>query len=318
MLAAMGYAGGGRVPLMSVKRQERVGLQDDEALAVDRTVEVAKKRRRITVTLKKCMIPGNAKNPSWHASSSSSEEAVPEDSETPKQQVPGTRGRRATTLASKSMSRCHGCGRAFSQWASLREHVLERLLANTTRDPTNLHANFDAEHHDRDAVRCAAAAAASGGARESRGETNCPLAATMNAPAMASTWHCPIKGCQNGTFSEFLVMLEHAAEAPVRRVEHRRLLALVAELLLREPPPRLPLKPDMEQCTALWCSEGLSRLFAHCLSQPGTTGGDYPKLEEEVLGPSEEDMFELAVAVQRTADAAVDVREHGTEKTTFL
>jgi len=464
MMAAMGYTGGGRVPLMSVKRQDRVGLQDDEALVVDRNVAVAKKRRRLTdvqrasasttvhgqpvpksdaalygkglssssssrntsdeeesdaqpasvqdnrlrraivaeiqrngrqvplaelvqqprihrglvacfgeglarqdggghleecagrfirhhlpryhirrsaapgwrklsgsntaaswqqalrhelvVTLKKRMLPGkgSGENSNWHASSSSSEEAVPVDSESPERQPPGQLG---NSPSSKSECRCHSCGRAFSQWASLREHVLERLLAHTTRDPTNLHAQFDAEHHDRDSIRAAAVAVTSGGAQEDCGESNCQSVTTL-----ASTWHCPIRGCRCGTFSDFLVMLEHAAEAPTRRAEHRRLLALVAELLLREPPPRLHKMEQLPTGKVPWCSKGLSRLFTHCLSPPemkGTTADEYQQLEEEVLGPGEEDMFGPAEGVQCTADAAAGVfGDIGTGKTTFV
>merc|ERR1712008_592843 len=229
-------------------------------------------------------------------------------------------GQLANGSSRKSECMCHGCGRVFSQWALLREHVLERLLALTTRDPTNLHAQFDAEHHDRDAIRAAAVAATSAGVREAHGVSSCQSATTVIVPAMASTWRCPIRGCRCGTFSEFLVMLEHAAEAPTRRAEHQRLLVLVAELLLREAPPRLHQIDQLPKDKAPWCSKGLSRLFTHCLSkQPGTTGDEYQQLEEEVLGPTEEDMFGPAEGVQCTAGAAVGVfRDTGTGKTTFV
>ncbi|CAK0803733.1 unnamed protein product [Prorocentrum cordatum] len=46
LLAKMGYAGGGMVPLTAVKRQDRVALQDDEERAVDQSCALGKRRRR--------------------------------------------------------------------------------------------------------------------------------------------------------------------------------------------------------------------------------------------------------------------------------
>lgn len=166
--------------------------------------------------------------------------------------------------------RCHGCLQHFVSRALLRQHLSERLCARTTADPTDLSAQFDSEHRDRDALRSLAA--------ELRDED---LGPGGSAGAGSACWRCPACGWRSAPGSDFAQLLEHAHLSPGRRVGHQRLLSLLADLLLEEPPPA---------AAGHWRPERLERLL-RTMAEEGASEGEYQRLEEQVLGPQEADIF---------------------------
>ncbi|CAE8729616.1 unnamed protein product [Polarella glacialis] len=232
LLVGMGYEGGGRVPLTGVKRQARVGLQDNEELVRDDPSggadSLRKKRRkrqglaeghssseeeqieeplkalRLAVLSELCAADGHrlaaglrlerfvrrfvrdrlprscrvdrsaawmalcgSTSASWASTArrqtvvrlcgsdsesatrcspmsdrSSEDSADSEEALEMQLQAPASEVKTDTT-------RCYGCGRTFGSRLLLRQHLLERLEARTTRDPTDLQAAFDPDHCDR-------------------------------------------------------------------------------------------------------------------------------------------------------------------------
>ncbi|CAE8677399.1 unnamed protein product [Polarella glacialis] len=366
LLVGMGYEGGGRVPLTGVKRQARVGLQDNEELVRDDPSggadSLRKKRRkrqglaeghssseeeqieeplkalRLAVLSELCAADGHrlavealaqrprvrramAKRPeaglrlerfvrrfvrdrlprscrvdrsaAWKALCGSSSSAswastarrqtvvrlCGSDSESATRCSP-TSDRSSEDSADSEealelqlqapasevktdTTRCYGCGRTFGSRLLLRQHLLERLEARTTRDPTDLQAAFDPDHCDREVLDAAA------------------LLQLSRSDCQRCSWSCP--ACSWASTDAFCSLVDHALQAPARRVEHERLLLLTAELLLQEPPP-------LGTALTSWCSPGLARLF-HVLGVPGGSVKDYNRLEEETLGPQEDDIF---------------------------
>jgi hypothetical protein len=166
-------------------------------------------------------------------------------------------------VSEQSGPTCHGCGFKFASPQRLRQHLLEKLSARTTRDPTNLTAQFDPTHSDREVLDAASAA-------------HC------KAPR---SWKCSVCNWTASSLN-FTPLLQHAFDEPSRRLKHQRLCEVIAEVLLREvPPAALVLQPT----ASTWCSRSLARLFDALTS--GAAAHDYASLEEAVLGPEEEDMF---------------------------
>jgi len=120
----------------------------------------------------------------------------------------------------------------------------------------------------------------------------------------------------------FLDLLEHVCDAASQRVAHQRLLAVVGELLVQDAPPA-PGPPGVSP-TVVWCSPGLARLFATLvttatLEAPDASVAleDYRRLEEELLGPQDEDMFTSASVDEAVLpEAAVVV--NGSTACTFV
>eukprot|EP00929_Paragymnodinium_shiwhaense_P106963 TRINITY_DN7289_c0_g2_i1.p1 TRINITY_DN7289_c0_g2~~TRINITY_DN7289_c0_g2_i1.p1 ORF type:complete len:526 (+),score=35.20 TRINITY_DN7289_c0_g2_i1:83-1660(+) len=160
---------------------------------------------------------------------------------------------------------CHGCQQTFPSRVALRTHLAEKLSTRTTDDPTDLRLPFDEYHRDRTALGMAAVPFASSGAK----------------------WHCPVCRATNtlASFPSFTSLLEHAVTEPGHRAQHQRLLNVVAELLIREPPPRLSLKQGAQTS---WCSSGLQPLFQALLDESSES---YTVLADSVLGPEHDDMF---------------------------
>eukprot|EP00811_Abedinium_folium_P000751 NODE_10689_length_1335_cov_3.368377.p1 GENE.NODE_10689_length_1335_cov_3.368377~~NODE_10689_length_1335_cov_3.368377.p1 ORF type:complete len:372 (+),score=85.44 NODE_10689_length_1335_cov_3.368377:2-1117(+) len=175
---------------------------------------------------------------------------------------------------------CHGCSGTFPSRALLCEHVQERLVARTTRDPLDFSRSLDAEHFDGEALVAVASAGA--------------------LPA-ASSWRCiacGATGSGHATGGSIKSLLEHVfSMAAAGSLAHRRVVRLTAELLLREPPPRP--RASMGYCEELagWAQHAVSlATLLHGFAAPIGTEvavavAEYRCLEEEVLGVDEEDMF---------------------------
>lgn len=161
-------------------------------------------------------------------------------------------------------NRCHGCGQSFSSRSALREHLAEKLAARTTRDPTDLRAKFDPEHADREILQ---------------------VAALNSTRSDSRGWICPVCSVHAPCF---LSLLDHATEVPRQRIEHQRVLQVVAEVLAEEPPPAFVLKKPQDE---KWSSPGLFRLFNSFPSLPSESNKLYRALEDELLGRQEDDMF---------------------------
>eukprot|EP00931_Biecheleriopsis_adriatica_P064576 TRINITY_DN39339_c0_g1_i1.p1 TRINITY_DN39339_c0_g1~~TRINITY_DN39339_c0_g1_i1.p1 ORF type:complete len:548 (-),score=122.60 TRINITY_DN39339_c0_g1_i1:23-1666(-) len=368
LLVGMGYQGGGRTPLCGVKRVARVGLQDNEELALDDSGLPASKRRRTAeaqgdestedeelchlgrAILRElraapgCQMPipalarrqrvrramadrpevglrmqqflrrflrkqladrcrvlrsaalawksisGSSSAASW-AQAARQETVVRLRSDADSADESGAEGSSGWSSGDQTSSpeplsdlesheqedskvsgggregwHCHGCGQRFASQALLREHLSEKLAARTTRDPTNVHAKFDPDHADREVLEFAA--------RSSHDSSSC--------------WKCPVcKQGPAGMAQNFLQLLDHLLEHPRARVEHQRVLLVVTELLIREPPPAHVVRAAPAG-PASWCSPGLERLFESI-----TKGNvqSYSMLEEELLGRPEQDMF---------------------------
>mmetsp|Transcript_85916 Transcript_85916/g.256224 ORF Transcript_85916/g.256224 Transcript_85916/m.256224 type:complete len:580 (+) Transcript_85916:89-1828(+) len=171
---------------------------------------------------------------------------------------------------------CRGCQRSFASRASLREHAVERLCARTTHDPTDLSAHFDPEHRDRDALLRLA------GSPSLADDLQCP-GRVAGCPV---TWRCPACNSWRGEPGPgFAMLLQHADLCPAGRVAHGRLLSLIAELLLQEPPPETPAQAGP------WRPPRLRRLLRALAAPADAADDEYRLLEEEVLGPQEADMF---------------------------
>lgn len=168
-----------------------------------------------------------------------------------------------TLVPEQSGPTCHGCGFKFTSPQHLRQHLLERLSARTTRDPTNLAAQFDPKHSDREVLDAASAA-------------HCKT---------PRSWRCSVCNWTASSLN-FTPLLQHAFDEPSRRLKHQRLCEVIAEVLLREVPPAASV---LQPTASTWCSQTLARLFEALTS--GAAAYDYVSLEESMLGPEVEDMF---------------------------
>lgn len=198
-------------------------------------------------------------------------------------------------IASDMHWRCHGCGIFFPERAALRDHVLERLIAHTTSDPTDLRARFDPEHHDRAALEQAASQSGTGS------PLRCPVCgwyAADDSPGVGP-WLDHVRDAPGGT-------LGAPGDAVAGQLAHRRLLTLVADLLVQDPPPAHRGCPG----APAWCPRGVARLVgllavprADLEKECGDVGKSYRQLEEQVLGPPEEDIFCAAAGQDADEDA---------------
>eukprot|EP00930_Biecheleria_cincta_P048625 TRINITY_DN33908_c0_g1_i1.p1 TRINITY_DN33908_c0_g1~~TRINITY_DN33908_c0_g1_i1.p1 ORF type:complete len:567 (-),score=100.84 TRINITY_DN33908_c0_g1_i1:28-1728(-) len=162
------------------------------------------------------------------------------------------------------VNRCHGCGQNFTSRTALRSHIADKIAARTTRDPTDLRARFDPDHADREILQVAAATF-----------TGC----------RSHVWICPVCSVHA---SCFLDLLDHTTEVPRQRIEHQRVLQVVAEVLAEEPPPACVLKEPRDR---KWSSPILSRLFNSFPGLASESNKLYRALEDELLGCQEDDMF---------------------------
>lgn len=182
--------------------------------------------------------------------------------------------------------------------------MIERLAARTTADPTNLEAPLDVEHFDRLAL-----------VHSFRIAVQC---CGRGQPAAARYW-CPMCGwatSDSGDGSAVLDMealLDHAADAAAPRssrtassanlLAHRRVLVLLAELLLRQPPERSRLcqvggaARQAKRCETTrhavefaspTISAELQRLL-HALAVGSKS--EYESIEQDTLGLPEDDIF---------------------------
>mmetsp|Transcript_51338 Transcript_51338/g.111420 ORF Transcript_51338/g.111420 Transcript_51338/m.111420 type:complete len:720 (-) Transcript_51338:368-2527(-) len=203
--------------------------------------------------------------------------------------------RRGELSSKRSQWFCHGCRTPYCHRSDLRDHLLGRLLAKTTTDPTDLRSRYDGKHNDRGLML-----------QHSRRLTG--------GSGAASRFWCPLCGWllidgadgRPGQRIPLEALLEHLQSAPHAangtrqdgRLAHQRSLSLLAELLVRPSPdetPKLARRglPGVVAGTALHAEEAaLPPKLRELLSVfDAGSSSEYLRIETAVLGPMEEDMF---------------------------
>eukprot|EP00933_Yihiella_yeosuensis_P037942 TRINITY_DN31932_c0_g1_i1.p1 TRINITY_DN31932_c0_g1~~TRINITY_DN31932_c0_g1_i1.p1 ORF type:complete len:583 (-),score=104.48 TRINITY_DN31932_c0_g1_i1:199-1884(-) len=177
---------------------------------------------------------------------------------------------------------CHGCGSIFGSRLLLRQHIIEKLAMRTTSDPTDLTARFDAEHNDRQVLEKVA--------------ENCSATGPLRCHACG---YVETKG--------FLSLLDHFLETPKRRVEHQRILQLLAEILLlwlKEP------RPEKEKGSNVQASSDLKKFLEYLSTDSDRTA--HQNFEDSILGPEEEDIFGVDAGVQPEVGPQLPCQEAST------